>query len=225
MIFSRARVIFLHLPKTAGNSLQTVLEPFSDDRRVAVRHQDGRDRFEVVGPLTPAKHSTLSDYAQRLGRDIDDYRIAIGCRDPFDRALAMYFSPHGWMKQDADGQWSTERPYWNRNRFLRRLSEMQTAEDFLRLGGKIRAPDWIIRYENLAKDFADFVRDAGLKGVPALLPHVNASRADDEQRARARDDGPARDAVTQKLAWEYETFGYSLDASTALRSGGDRPAS
>jgi len=107
----RHRLIYLHPPKTGGNSIQSVLLPFSDDRKVLVGHQDGRDRFEVRGPATASKHATLADYASSL--DIAAYRVAISVRHPFDRAVSFFFSPHRWMRQTEDG-WSLATPVWDR---------------------------------------------------------------------------------------------------------------
>jgi hypothetical protein len=59
MISSKYRFLYVHIPKTGGNSIQHVLLPISDDQKELKKHQDGLDRFEVIGPKTKKKHASL----------------------------------------------------------------------------------------------------------------------------------------------------------------------
>ena len=197
MIFGASRVIFLHLPKTAGNSIQRVLEPASDDRIVAKPRQDGVDSFGVSGPITPKKHAGLDSYAARLGPGFSEFRVAIGCRNPLDRALSGYFSR-------SKG--------WKLDRFLRALQRMRTAEDMLQVGGVVRRPDWVIRFESLGQDFAAFVSQAGLPVDPASLGHANKTSITSDEIEEARQDPVVRRAVQTKFAIDYELFGYPHEA-------------
>jgi len=51
MISRRYKFIYVHIPKTGGTTIQSVLLPFSDDEKFIVPYQDGVDSFEVRGPL------------------------------------------------------------------------------------------------------------------------------------------------------------------------------
>ena len=44
-------LLFLHIPKTAGNSIQNILRDYSEDEIVARGGQDGLERFEVRAGL------------------------------------------------------------------------------------------------------------------------------------------------------------------------------
>jgi hypothetical protein len=208
MILSRFGIIFLHLHKTGGNSVQSALLPLSDDRRVRGMLQDGVNRFGIVGPVTPHKHATLADYAARLGPDLPGFRVAMTCREPFDRAVALYFLPHRWVRPSPDGTARVVPPRWDRDDFLAFVSQLKTAAHFLTVEGQVRRPDWLLRFERLAEDFGGFVRSAGLPLDPTQLPHVNRGIVAETQRALALGDTVANDAVRAKFQVDYELFGY-----------------
>ena len=152
MILSRHQLIFLHLQKTGGNSISELLLPFSNDSKTVRKHQDGKDRFGLNGPATKRKHAVLSDYHDTLGSDINHYRVAITTRDPFQRAISMYFSPHQWFAP-KQGEWVRQEPYWDINRFETLVTNMLTLTDFLSVNGSVQLPDYVIRYEHRSRFF------------------------------------------------------------------------
>ncbi len=195
MISGAHRFVFLHVPKTGGNSIQSLLEPYSDDGRVVGGARDGHDRFEIAGPVTPFKHATLADYAQRV--DPSGYRIAMGCREPFARAVSACLSPIHWV--GATPRWSTDD-------FLAYLPTLRSTSDFIRPRSR---PDYLLRFEALASDFAACVQALGL---PAMnLPHRNRTTATSDVLAAAMADRRAKLCVQERFAEDYVRFGYTPD--------------
>lgn len=103
MLFTSRKLIFLHVPKTAGNFVTRTLIGQSDDKMILGDKQDGIDRMKVEGPMTLQKHQSLTTYAQFLGGDLTGWDVVLFARPPLERLLSMYFSPGRWLKPDADG--------------------------------------------------------------------------------------------------------------------------
>src|SRR3954467_9523100 len=148
MISSQKRFLFVHIPKTAGNSIQSALRDYSEDELVALRkEQDGVERFGLRNPrYNLKKHSTLAEYRKALGSDQFAELYKFTCvRNPWDRMVSYYFTP-------------TQNPEsWNRKNFREIISRAVSLADYLRLENSQQVPfaniDYIMRFENLADAF------------------------------------------------------------------------
>ena len=206
MLSTPHKFVYLHVPKTAGNSVQTVLLPFSDDHQTCAPGQNGRDRFGLQGPVTPRKHARLSEYEAALPGVTATHRIIISVRHPYTRAVSHYFSPNRWIKPDG-----TFRPvYWDEAAFVALLSKPQlcAATGFLRIAGEIKEPDIILHFETLQRDFTNAIATLGLPAGPAILPHVNRSAAEDTLRSRILASRALRDEVETFYQDDMDFFEY-----------------
>src|SRR5881398_2574404 len=108
MISFQKRFLFIHIPKTAGNSIQSVLRDYSEDELVPLRsEQDGVERFGLRNPKHKLKkHSTLSDYRAALDETDFGNLYKFTCvRNPWDRLICLNLTP----PQKA--------PVWDQKRF------------------------------------------------------------------------------------------------------------
>src|SRR5213075_2070353 len=148
MISLQKGFLFVHIPKTAGNSIQSILRGYSEDQLVALRkEQDGIERFGLRNPKYDIKkHSTLNQYRAALGDEQFHGLYKFTCvRNPWDRMVSYYFTP-------------TQIPEsWNRKKFGEIISKAVSVPDYLRLEDGEDDPfanvDYIMRFENLADDF------------------------------------------------------------------------
>jgi sulfotransferase famil protein len=201
MISLRKRFLFVHIPKTAGNSIQSVLRDYSEDELVALRkEQDGIERFGLRNPnYKIKKHSTLSQYYDALGdqqfRDLYKFTCV---RNPWDRMVSYYFTP-------------TQKPEnWNRKKFRETISKAVSVPDYLRLENGEANPfanvDCIMRFENLANDFRAVCDAIGIS--PPGLPQYN--RSNREHYSKYYDD-ELRELVRARFAAEIERFDYKFE--------------
>ena len=201
MISIQKRFLFVHIPKTAGNSIQSVLRDYSEDELVALRkEQDGIERFGLRNPkYRIKKHSTLSEYYDALGHEQFRNLYKFTCvRNPWDRMVSYYFTP-------------TQKPEtWNPKKFSETISKAVSVSDYLRLdngeGDPFANVDCIIRFENLAEEFRAVCTAIGIS--PPALPQYN--RSNREHYSKYYDD-ELRELVHARFAAEIERFNYSFE--------------
>lgn len=196
MISFQKRFLFVHIPKTAGNSIQSVLRDYSDDELVALRsEQDGVERFGLRNPKYKLKkHSTLAEYRTALGDTEFRSLYKFTCvRNPWDRMISYYFTP----TQKAEA--------WDRKKFKKMISSALSVADYLQLNKDEKDPfgnvDYIMRFENLADDFLTVC--AALEISPMTLPKYN--RSNREHYSKYYDE-ELRELVRKRFAAEIERF-------------------
>jgi Sulfotransferase family len=201
MISFQKRFLFVHIPKTAGNSIQSVLCNYSEDELVALRgEQDGIERFGLRNPKYKIKkHSTLAEYRSALGETQFGNLYRFTCvRNPWDRMVSYYFTP----TQKAEA--------WDRKKFRKIISRALSVADYLRLnkgeGDPFGNVDYVMRFENLADDFRTVC--AALDISPTILPQYN--RSNRKHYSKYYDD-ELRELVDERFAAEIERFGYTFE--------------
>ena len=124
MISVSKRFLFVHIPRTGGNSIQSLLRNYSEDEIVIARErQDGIERFGIRSSHPNLrKHSTLAEYRAALGEERFGtlYKFA-SVRNPWDRMISYYFGT------------GPETPSWNRDAFEKLVRETAPVPDYLRL--------------------------------------------------------------------------------------------
>jgi hypothetical protein len=191
MLISAHQLLFLHAAKTGGNSVQSLLVNLSDDRLTANPNQDGVDRFGVIGAITPSKHATLAEYHVRMGDKIWDFAIAIGIRDPLDRAISYYFSPHHQRRPPAP---------FDFDHFTASLSGLPPVASILTVDGAVREPAFWLRYGHLSDDWMALCEALDLKLGP--LPRRNAGPSD-PMKAEIAADRRVRSLIASQYSQDY----------------------
>lgn len=199
MISFQKRFLFVHIPKTGGNSIQSVLQRYSEDELVRARPgQDGVERFGISSPgYKLKKHSRLAEYRDALGEEHFARLYKFACvRNPWERMVSYYFTP-GQGKR------------WDRKAFQKIVSESLSTTDYLRLtpgeGDPFRNVDRVLHFENLAEEFASVCADLGIPATP--LPNYNKSER--EHYSKYYDD-ELRDLVGARFADEIARFSYTF---------------
>jgi len=204
LISHHLKFIYVHIPKTGGNSIQTVLGPHSSDRLVfrpsfgQVAEEDGTQGLDVInealGFVTGAhKHAAVADYAAALGPSLAGYRVLCSVRNPWDRVIS--YTAFG-----TPGGLPVGRPL--RPEELR-LPTPQV--DYLMLDGDVCA-DHVIRFERLDEDLG---RVCAEFDIPYRSPpHKNRSRRED-YRLYYTDE--TAEYVAMRYRDDIRRFGHRFD--------------
>ena len=86
---------------------------------------------------------------------------------------------------------------------------MPPAVEYLKVEGVYRKPDFLLRFDHLDLDFADFLAEAGIP-APAALPRVNAKKVDAAEIERARTDEALLEIAVSRYGEDFECFDYPL---------------
>lgn len=180
--FSR-RFIFVHTPKSAGESVTLALLPSLADDDVVLCEP----HLERPGPLAASgrcnKHSTLEEIRAAYGEAVDGFFSFCFVRNPWDRVVSYYHYLGGDDFRGHVERGAPHFPCWH----------------------WAKGVDFTGRFEDLGADFAEIRRRIG---VDASLPHMNAS-----QRGRYRDyfDAELRERVARRNADDLSELGYRFE--------------
>ena len=110
MISHKLKFIFIHIPKTSGNSLTLYLKDFIDDEVINITNSLGEKQgIRILCGKTRKhiKHVNITYYENTYGEKINDYFKFTIVRNPYDRMLSFYFFSKGKNNQ-----------VFNRNEFI-----------------------------------------------------------------------------------------------------------
>jgi hypothetical protein len=206
MMSLQHKFLFVHIPKTAGNSIQNVLRQYSEDRVGAEGPgQDGVERFGVWNEAYGLrKHSTLAECREVMGEALFGSLFKFCCvRNPWDRAISFYFSPHRGTVS------------WDRPAFLASLDRLKPCSSYVALDGPVeanRSPftnvNFVMRYERLDEDFCEACRRIGIPFEP-LAVRNKSERGPFAQYY----DPELADLVRARFKEDINHFGYEFNPS------------
>lgn len=195
--------IFVHIPKTGGQSVELVfLEAhklrWRSRNDLLLRHSTDRSR----GPSRLA-HLYAHEYSDHGYIDAADFRkyfkFAI-VRDPYQRLMSEYRYRKSWQRMSIDqflavtfdNDWSDSARH-----LVPQVKYLKDAQ-----GGML--VDEIVRFENLTAELAPVFRR--IFGEDRELPHRNSSKSGsgtvaDLTKAQMK-------VITEKYAADFEAFGY-----------------
>jgi hypothetical protein len=208
MVISHQRkLLFIHIPKCAGESItEWLLAP------------------QNCGTLFLRKHDRYADAEQVMGGELNGYLTFSVVRNPFEQVLSFYEhlrKPLHVSKEDlerqypgSDGRLAMEMDFPDYVRTVYAASSRQKRnaawfDDMLTfLSGIDGRPAVfrILRFENLPEDIGRLAADTGLLGQ---LPFRNASTTPRTVNAyQARYDGSSRRIIEAWFAPTLQRFGY-----------------
>lgn len=213
MISLAKQFLFIHVPKTGGNSVFQALREYSEERIITPGPtQDGIERFGTVNDAYPTllKHSTLTEHRSALPPEVFGplYKFAI-LRNPWERMISWFFSPHRQLPQaNRLPAWQDARG-WDREHFVKFLSRRQPTRHYTCLPATPTLShdlDFLLRFEQLDEQFAEVC--GRLDIPPRPLPKYNRSTR--EHYSRYYDD-ELQALVGDMFQEEIAFAGYRFD--------------
>lgn len=231
IISHKYRFVFIHIYKTAGDSIASALSPFlgpDDIRTDDYRRQRG---LGALGPPALNKHTSAETCISLIGRELwQQYSTFAVVRHPMDRAQSLFQYAkqrneawanvpwHRALRQrlgliDAPSSWALQRAVAagdNFSAFIRRPSLQNhpalkpQTEMLSDATGRILVKK-VMHFESLKAEFSDTIAALGL---PALsLPHLNRSTRSNTRPPSLQD----QTFIAQRYRQDFETFGYSVE--------------
>ncbi len=221
--FAELNLLFIHIPKNAGRSVEQALlrdkaSPDGGRRSVLSRFSKLLQNFSasqfaeerLIGTIDrsfAAQHLTFGEM-EMLGLIAEETPFAV-VRNPFDRAVSsvFHFRQGGSSAAPSDpADFETMLEHWldrsakdHNDRAHRR-----TQHDFvINMQGQIAVPH-LLRFENLQDDFAQFLDARGISGIN--LPQRGKSKRIDGYRDYFTPN--ARALVEREYARDLEHFKY-----------------
>lgn len=201
MLSINKKFLFIHLPKTAGNSIQERIKAHSEDEIVCINDiQDGIERFEVRNNYEGLhKHSSLADYKNALPLDLfNQLFVFTTIRSPWDRMISYYFSPHRKVTE------------WNRSDFIKLVTQAKKLSELLKLGNEsddeaFENASFILRFESIEEDFKTLTEKLGIGYLP-----LNQRNRSQRSGFKQYYDDELRDMVAEKFAAEIRYGQYEF---------------
>lgn len=217
-ISHRYKIIFIHIQKAGGSSIQRLFEQLDPQLVTNI----------AIDPVKKRpKHCFATDIAEVIGYEqFNKYTTFSVVRNPFDRLVSWYwmlklrsfeeenpdiietegdkvnFALIDALNQHAsDFEGFVNLPEDHPNGLFRRFFFNQL--DFLTDDTGEITVDHVLRFENLAVDFATF---AARQGIAGTLPHMNKTPRETDYRHYYND--VTRQIVAERFRRDLEYFDY-----------------
>jgi chondroitin 4-sulfotransferase 11 len=191
MISHKHKCIFVHIPKTGGMTIEYAL---------------GADLKKLHKRTIGEKHGTPRQW--KYPKYWNEYFTFTGVRNPWDRLVSSYFYDLSMWRRGHRNRHRKLVKRFGKCRFRKYIiRHLNTRALHYRLQTDwfVDIPDYILRFENLQKDF-NIVCDK--IGIPQQqLPHKNKSK---HKHYTEYYDDETRSIVAEKYAKDIEYFGYKF---------------
>lgn len=204
MISHKHKFIFIHISKTAGTSIETVLR---DESCQLLPGQWDTARIRH----TPLNHLTLQelvDYNGLTPAQLKSYFKFCFVRNPWDRLISEIYCR--WMSpwfRDLTTEERIRRACAFAKEPTGVANHLRPQQDFVSAAGL--AMDFIGRFEYLEADFAYLCH---LLGIATALPHLNRSTRDTYQTYYTAETQALVAATYQR---DIAAFHYEFDAASS----------
>jgi len=191
MISNEHKCIFVHMGKTGGSTVETLLDP-----NISTSHQDRSG--ELGNTDLPKKHWTASKYKKHYPNEFEEYYKFSFVRNPWDMLVSAWewFKFIGWNKPDFKtfvfGE--AHKPWFSYENFIMDEDRKEVIVDD------------IGRFEYLQEDIPRILSKVGLE--VGEIPHIN--KLVDRKPYQEYYDNETMQKVEESFPWAIDRFGYKF---------------
>ncbi len=224
MIISDKKLIFIHIPKTGGNSFSHLLIDYSKEKIIRLRaYNDELNTFEIRGKYTYDKHQTLDQYRKKLKKNFKKYKIVSIVRNPLQRMLSLYYmqdlNTHGnWLVRKINHIskkrfgffmlspkfYTYKTPTFNLAKFKNHILSMPNQKSYFMINNKFIKPNYLIKYERYSDDVIKFCKSFN---IDYKSFHVN--KGIKGKISKKKLDKIKKIILESHHKEDYKTFGYN----------------
>ena len=166
MISHKKKAVFVHIPRTAGTSIEAELKKHG---RVSIASSDIQS---CPCQHICAGHSTALETKSDLGKNWNNYYTFTIVRNPWDRMVSVYeyiFQSDKWMKYPIFSRWIIQ----NKRNIKRSIARPQT-DWILDENGNVLV-DHIFKFEDLKTAWKQICNDLDIEhnALEMLLPSIH----------------------------------------------------
>lgn len=210
MICHKHKTVFIHVPKTAGSSIEKVLQKLVNgphgnkvDEKRYFYGWEARHKIWL-------QHATIHQVNNIYSGDLSEYFKFGFVRSPWSRAVSDFI----WLRRDQriDGTLADYllvqdgfKKIKKRQKKVYRLDHTLPQHEFLFDKNGTQLVDFIGRFENLQQDFNTVCDKIGIPRQQ--LPHTNKSK---HKHYTKYYDEKTKQIVAEKYAKDIEYFGYEF---------------
>jgi hypothetical protein len=197
MISHKYKFIFIHIPKTAGNSLSILLKDISDDKVINYTNfcSVPKNDIDIKCKITnkSIKHENIQYYRKIYDCKIDSYFKFTVIRNPYDRSLSYYYYFYNDKKDEK----------FNKQQFIM----------FLNTKGKLQAQYTfiddsfhIVKYENLIDELKN------MKYFSSIIDFDNLTKSNVSYNSKLNYndilDEECKNIIYTLYKKDFDIFGY-----------------
>jgi hypothetical protein len=214
MIDHKRKILFIHVPKNAGTSIErTVFTNYDFNNKYSLEYLIGYDKKNMIN-LQHATLKELIDFKYISENILNEYHSFAVVRNPFTRAISGYI----WLLNDLGieesfsnflkrkGEFSTEK-LTNHSTYV--MDHFYTQSEFLTYKGNIAVKS-ILKFERLDKDFKKF--NAEINGKYFLNIHFKKNKKKRRKLLKLFTEENL-ELIRDRYSEDFDNFGYTKKIS------------